>query len=204
MRDSVLSAITQMRQDDPQPARHSTHAVPVGQLPDGSHVRPIPARHATTRRLTRVVTAVMGVAALVAAVALAGWSYGRSQITRNYRADAAAVSRIISAPDAHTYHQQAPNGMRVTYVVTDQHNAALVVVDHIHDPGKNRSYQLWTVRSTGGKSTFVPDQTFTNPRSPIILHTDIRSAAALGITNEPVGGSPQPTTNPFAVQSVQA
>lgn len=90
MRDSVLSAITQMRQDDPQPARHSTHAVPVGQLPDGSHVRPIPARHATTRRLTRVVTAVMGVAALVAAVALAGWSYGRSQITRNYRADAAA------------------------------------------------------------------------------------------------------------------
>jgi anti-sigma-K factor RskA len=205
LRENVLSAITQVRQQEPAPSVDPQHsAVDDARRPAGAQVVRFAARDRRARagRIVRTVAAVIGAAAVVAAIALGGWSYGRSQLSRTDRADRAAVSRIIAAPDAHTYRQQTPTGMRVTYLVSEQRNSALVVIENGAAPGNGRTYQLWTVRSRDGKPEFVPDRTFDNPDGPIILSGDIRSAAALGITVEPSGGSRQPTTDPFAVQSL--
>ncbi len=176
---------------------------PTGRLPADGTVVPIDRdRHRRSRRLLRSAAAALGAAALVAAIALGGWAYGRSQVLGEQQAGADAVARIIGAPDAHSYRRPAPHGMQVTYVVSERRNAALVVIDNGRDPGAGRTYQLWTVRADHGRTTFVPDRTFDRPNGPIILTGDIRAAAALGITVEPAGGSRQPTTTPFAVQSL--
>lgn len=212
LRDSVLSAIGQVRQEPPDPAREPVapagrHAgppvagTPADSTPTDSRVVPIDRRR-RTHRVLRSAAAALGAAALIAAIALGGWAYGRSQVLGDQRAGAAAVARIIGAPDAHTFRQPGPHGMQVTYVVSRRRDAALVVIDNGRDPGAGRTYQLWTVRADHGRTTFVPDRTFDRPNGPIILTGDIRSAAALGITVEPEGGSRQPTTTPFAVQAL--
>ena len=217
LRDRVLSEISRVRQVDPAPftdvaGRHGGDATMPETATDANldalsepeaTDESTPRRRAVhPRRITRTAITLVAVLAVVAAAAVGAWSYGRRLLTQSYDADGAAVARIIGAPDAHTYSQQGPNGMRITYVVSEQRNAALAVVEHSSTPTNDRTYQLWTVRMRQHSREFVPDQTFTNPSRPIILSTDIRSADALGITIEPAGGSLRPTTQPFAVQPI--
>jgi anti-sigma-K factor RskA len=213
LRDDVLSAIGQVRQADPDPLtdQTGTDAPPGspgvqdsggprhGVAPAPEPAVPLARARARRRRIARTVTAVVGAAALVAVIALGGWAYARNQLTETYQADAIAISRVLAAPDARIYHQTAPDGMRVTYVVSEERNAGMAVPENVSDPGEGRTYQLWTV--TGGQS-FVPDRTFDSAGGPILLTGDVAAAAALGVTVEPDGGSPQPTTEPFAVQSL--
>lgn len=189
LRATVLAAIGQVRQDEPVPAHRE---------------EPIPLERARSRRgrVVRSVSALIGAAALVAAVALGGWAIGRNQLGQDQRADGVAISRVLSAPDAHTYRQTAPNGMRMTYIISEQRNSAVAVPDDVAQPGANRIYQLWTVKLRGKTAVYAPDRTFDAQGGPILLTGDIRSAAAVGVTVEPKGGSPKPTTEPFAVQSL--
>ncbi|QDP94895.1 anti-sigma factor [Microlunatus elymi] len=182
LRGHVMAAIGRVRQD----------------APDATVVR-MPARR---RRVVQVAAAVIGAAALVAAVALGGWAYGRHQLDREQQDYHAAISRVLGAPDAKIYHQVAPNGMQVTYVVSEKRNGALAVPEDVPGPGRDHTYQLWTVRVSAGAKDFVPDRTFDQADGPIVLTGDVRSAAALGVTVEPDGGSPKPTTDPFAVQTL--
>lgn len=213
LRDDVMSAISRVRQLDPTPPTDapgpdtSTPGAATSSAPYGT-ARGAPADPSRTgprttgRPILRTAVALAAAVVVVAAVALGAWSYGRRQLTTTYDAHSAAVSRIIGAPDARTYRQHGPNGMQITYVVSKQRNSALAVVQNSTTPANGRTYQLWTVRISQGTQKFVPDRTFTTPSGPIILSTDIRAAAALGVTVEPAGGSPQPTTKPFAVQPV--
>lgn len=209
LRQDVLSAISRVRQLDPGPPQPSRTAAGEGAADSGSDVQssePVgqagTAQRRTGRRIVRNLFTIAAAVVILAVVALGAWTYGRTQATHSYRADNATVSRILGAPDARTFRQLAPNGMRITYVVSKERNAAMAVVENSTSPGNDRTYQLWTVRTEGGKPDFVPDRTFTEPSGPIILSTDIRAADALGITVEPTGGSPKPTTKPFAVQPV--
>ncbi|SDT19898.1 anti-sigma factor [Microlunatus soli] len=189
LRTDVLTAIGQVRQEDPVPA-HGEQPVPLNRARPGRG------------RLVRSVTALIGAAALVAAVALGGWAWGRHRLAEQQRADGVAISRVLSAPDARTYRQTAPNGMRMTYIVSEQRNAALAVPSEVTAPGVDRTYQLWTVTVRGGDKVFRPDRTFAADAGPILLTGDIRSTAAVGVTLEPEGGSSTPTGDPFAVQSL--
>ena len=152
--------------------------------------------------MARRVAALIGAAALVAAVALGGWVLGNRHAVQQQAAENAAISRILAAPDAKIYHQSAPNGMRVTYVVSVSRDGALAVPENVPGPGQDRTYQLWTVRIVAGKQVFGPDRTFDAAGGPIVLTGDVAVAAALGITVEPHGGSPEPTTKAFAVQTL--
>lgn len=210
LRDDVLSAIGEIRQGAPEPVdqpapnqidhrpRHGLPALPE----DEPAVVPREHSRARMRRIARTVSAVVGAAALVAVIALGGWAYARGKLIDSYQADSAAVSRVLGAPDAQIYHQSSPHGMVVTYVVSQQRNLALAVPEDVTDPGEDRTYQLWTVQLQDGDKTFVPDRTFDSAGGPVVLTGDVASAAALGITVEPDGGSRQPTTEPFAVQSL--
>ena len=216
LRERVLSEISRVRQLDPAPSgdtgsrngaggatsESTTNAGRDEQVESVARDESASGRHASPRRITRTAIALVAALAVVAATAVGAWSYGRRQLAHRYDADSAAVARIIGAPDSHVYRQRGPNGMRITYVVSEQRNAALAVVENSSTPANGRTYQLWTVRIRQKNQEFVPDRTFTTPTGPIILSTDIQAAAALGITIEPPGGSRRPTTQPFAVQPI--
>jgi hypothetical protein len=83
-----------------------------------------------------------------------------------------------------------------------QHDAWTFVGHHIPMPKAGRTYQMWLVTPTAKISagTFMPSRdgevmmqaTYAMPKD---------SLAAVAVTDEPMGGSPQPTTAPMMVAS---
>ena len=83
-----------------------------------------------------------------------------------------------------------------------QHNAWTFVAHHIPMPKAGRTYQMWLVTSTAKISagTFMP-----SPDGEVMMQATYPMAkdslAAVAVTDEPMGGSVQPTTTPMMVAS---
>lgn len=140
---------------------------------------------------------LLAVAAVVAVLAIAGGLV----LWRNDGAGSGStrpdeLAQVLSAPDADTVRLDGVDGgtgtLRVVY--SNDSGKAVVVGSALPDPGSGRTYQLWSitgdvVRSAG---VFNPadggsvNQTVTLPHEPV---------GAWGVTNEPNGGSPKPTTD---------
>ena len=74
--------------------------------------------------------------------------------------------------------------------------AGVVLVSRLDRASAGRTYQAWAVSASGDAvslGTFAGGSGTT-----VVLPAMARSAATIAITNEPSGGSPQPTTKPFA------
>ena len=81
-----------------------------------------------------------------------------------------------------------------------QHDAWTFVAHHIPMPKTGRTYQMWLVTPTAKISagTFMP-----SPDGEVMMQATYAlpkdSLAAVVVTDEPMGGSPQPTTAPMMV-----
>jgi hypothetical protein len=81
-----------------------------------------------------------------------------------------------------------------------QHGAWTFVAHHIPMPKAGRTYQMWLVTPTAKISagTFMP-----SPDGEVMMQATYAlpkdSLAAVAVTDEPMGGSPQPTTAPMMV-----
>ena len=85
-----------------------------------------------------------------------------------------------------------------------QHNAWTLVAHRVPMPKSGRTYQLWLVTPTAkiNAGTFMPKQNGeVMMRATMAMPTD--SLAAVAGTEEPMGGSPQPTTAPMMVASAR-
>jgi anti-sigma-K factor RskA len=83
-----------------------------------------------------------------------------------------------------------------------QHNAWTFVAHRVPMPKTGRTYQMWLVTPTAKISagTFMP-----SPSGEVMMQATYPMAkdslAAVAVTDEPMGGSPQPTTAPMMVAS---
>lgn len=107
----------------------------------------------------------------------------------------------LTGPEVHVMTlastTQAPMG-RMFW--DQQHDAWTLVAHHVPMPKPGRTYQLWLVTPTAKISagTFMPTQRGeVMMRATYALPAD--SLAAVAVTDEPGGGSPQPTTAPLMV-----
>jgi hypothetical protein len=81
-------------------------------------------------------------------------------------------------------------------------NAWTFVAHDLPTPATGRTYQLWVIARERGVTSYVSAGTFT-PRADgtaIVRATyplAPNALAAIGVTEEPAGGSPQPTSAPF-------
>jgi len=81
-----------------------------------------------------------------------------------------------------------------------QHNAWTFVAHRVPMPKSGRTYQMWLVtpREKISAGTFMP-----SPDGEVMMQATYAlpkdSLAAVAVTDEPQGGSPQPTTQPFLV-----
>ena len=72
----------------------------------------------------------------------------------------------------------------------------VVLVSRLDRASAGRTYQAWAVSASGDAvslGTFAGGSGTT-----VVLPSSARGAATIAITNEPSGGSPQPTSKPFA------
>ena len=134
----------------------------------------------------RVVLPAVAAAALLIAVILgAGWVRSNRALDRQE-----AISAVLTAPDATSVDLDGDTGtMRLVY--SPALDRSVVVADGVADLPSDRTYALWFIgpegadeaalfRTSGGRAARLL------PRTP-------EGYQALGVTNEPKGGSKTPT-----------
>ncbi|MFD8971051.1 anti-sigma factor domain-containing protein [Streptomyces sp. NPDC059593] len=143
-------------------------------------------------------------ACLAGAVGLggvAGWQYQRAgearQETERARAANDGVAEVLAAPDARISTSRLGGGAVGTVVVSASLDRAVFAASGMAPPPAGKVYQLWydddgTMRSAG---LMNPGAT----AEATLLDGPVDGAAGMGVTVEPAGGSPRPTSDPVAV-----
>ncbi len=70
-----------------------------------------------------------------------------------------------------------------------------LVPDQLPDPGPGKTYQMWFVPPQGAPVSAG----LLSGTAPVLLEGGGQDAAAVALSVEPAGGSPQPTTTPVLV-----
>jgi len=184
MREQVLHRVSSVRQEAP------------GQRAAGRAGR-APSR---TRLLSRWALA----ACLAAAAALGGttvWQHQRAENAlsqaRGAQSRTEAIAAVLAAPDARTRAATLGDGATGTVVVSRARDKAVFLVSGMARPAEGKVYQLWfdddgTMRSAGLMDPTRTDQA-------VLLQGGVNGASGMGVTVEPAGGSPEPTSAPVAL-----
>ncbi|MGW2561598.1 anti-sigma factor [Streptomyces sp. NPDC001514] len=157
------------------------------------------------RRRSRLVLAAC-VAAAVALGGVAVWQQQEAEQARSVLQETqeryAGVAEVLAAPDVAFRTQPLADGGTGTLAVSRSENAAAFIAYELPPLPADKTYQLW----------FDDDGTF-RPAGLIggtaehhlrVLDGPVGDATAVGITVEPAGGSPQPTTPPLGMFDVPA
>ena len=167
-------------------------------LADIATVRPLAPVTARRRRTTRRrLPALLAAAAAVVLVAVGGlvwhpWSHpgsGQEQVT--------LADRIVHAPDAQRVRTRLKDGTVVTAYRSAALDRAAITAQGMGPPPHGRIYELWLQDAAGAMR---PAGLMSSaPTSAVVLDGAAAHARGVGITVEPPGGSPTPTTAPIAL-----
>lgn len=114
----------------------------------------------------------------------------------------ARVEQLLAAPDVQTISYQQ-DGVQGRLVVSDDRGEAVFVASGLGPAPHEHTYELWVIGDDGPvpAGLFDVDNGATVTQ---IVEGDFASAAALGVTVEPAGGSPEPTTDPVMVMELSS
>lgn len=148
--------------------------------PDEGSIIPIRGRRWPLR-----VAVAAAAACLAAAIAL-----GVQVVRTDERLDVAdrqraELSSVLAASDA-----RVVVGDDATVVVSAQRGKLVFVPQGLRPAGPEKTHQLWLIGPDGARSAGLLG------RTPVVRATD-PGATKLGVTIEPRGGSPQPTSDPI-------
>ncbi|MER6316862.1 anti-sigma factor [Streptomyces sp. NPDC001581] len=145
-------------------------------------------------------------ASLAAAASFAGLAAWQNQENRELEQQARQserrlddVSTVLAAPDARTVHGRAGNGALTTVVASARQNKAVFTATGLPAPATGTTYQLWLDHD----GTMSPAG-FIRQDGTVLLDGNTADARAVGLTLEPAGGSPQPTTTPLLLMALRA
>ncbi|MEL4320688.1 anti-sigma factor [Leifsonia sp. YIM 134122] len=108
------------------------------------------------------------------------------------------LASISAASDAQQATGEVSGGGTVTLTWSEELGRSAVTVDGMPALDSDQTYELWYIDSEAA----IPAGTFTvgdDGTTWRVLEGDMTAGAAVGVTVEPAGGSPQPTTEPVVV-----
>lgn len=113
-------------------------------------------------------------------------------------ATVSALAALSSASDRRVTVTPVAGGGTVTVLASAMLGRAAVSFDGVAKAPSDRVYEVWFMRSGG---VAAPAGTLAEPRdgSRMLMAGRYAAGDAIGVTVEPVGGSPKPTTTPIAV-----
>ncbi|HET7139729.1 MAG TPA: anti-sigma factor [Arthrobacter sp.] len=204
LKATVMAAIRNTRQLSPSAVVRDlgTARTPLG----STTTRP---RHPGAPR-RRWVPALAAAAALLifAGAGVGGWVMGHGsgqqgveQQLAAERAQQAAMLAIMAAPDAKVATAKVGSATLVTIASSGQANQAGVLVKDMPAAPAGKSYELWFITAKGAVAAGLMDVSGT-ANGVQVLQGPLDGATHIGITVEPAGGSPQPTTTPILLQAI--
>ncbi|EKT84245.1 hypothetical protein WSS_A03980 [Rhodococcus opacus M213] len=151
-----------------------------------------------TERRSRRRRWQIAVAAAAAVGVLAGGTVIVRQLTEG--PSPSVAEQVLDASDVHSSTSAIAAGGSATANYSKSQDAVVFVLDGVAPPSADTVYQLWLMPASGDAP--VPAGTISpgemQPTTTVVLD-DVGSMSKLAVTVEPPGGSPQPTSEPFAV-----
>jgi anti-sigma-K factor RskA len=203
LRDAALRAAAQTRQLPPAltpaPTRWSA------------------ARHRERRRLgsrgwelrgrglrgwrSRLAVTVAGALAAVA-VAAGVVTYGMQDRLDQAQLRDHAVAAVLSAPDATMMSAAVSTGGTATVVMSHRERALVFTAADLRLLPAARSYELWLLGPAGSRPAgMVPASSRSEMVGPMVV-SGLKAGDSVGLTVEPAGGSPRPTSPPIVLVSL--
>lgn len=112
------------------------------------------------------------------------------------RVTTSVSEEVLAAPDAQTWQVSTSDGGRVSVTRSTDMNRAVLKVEDMPVPDRGRAYQAWLQDEQGA---MIPAGVMTSTDAPLVLEGDVDAAVGVGVTVEPEGGSPAPTSDPVAL-----
>ena len=134
---------------------------------------------------------LIGVAA-AAAIALGGVGVGAYVANQND-----PVNQVLQASDVRQATVEVSGGGKATVAISPSKDAVVVKMNGVPAPPAGKVYQMWLIPKDGSAPVSQGLMDAEALSKPAVVK-GIHSAATLGITVEPVGGSKIPTTPPVA------
>lgn len=194
LRTAVLSGITRVRPLPPldtgvDGSLRSADAATV----TGGHQHDGGARHGVVVPFRRRTSTWLAAAAAAVAIAVGGIAWSPWSGT-----DTSPYDQVVAAADSATV-TNVKGGTTAKVVYSRQLGRSAISVTGLPSLPDDKTYQLWYAgsdQSFRGAGVFDTDAAGT---ASAILDGDVNTAAAVGLTVEPAGGSAQPTTEPIMV-----
>jgi len=155
---------------------------------------PAPARLESRRPRRRVNLLV---AAAAAVLAVGGGAVLWQQPWQDTTQGPSAVELVLQADDARSTSLDFEGGAKATLVHSDSVGRAVLVTEKMPPPPAGKVYQLWLDQP--GKGMVSAGLMPVREDQRVLLSGDAATATAAGITVEPEGGSPAPTSDPIAL-----
>ncbi|MCE7081649.1 anti-sigma factor [Streptomyces sp. ST2-7A] len=196
MRAEVLRRIGTVRQDPP--------AVPVGD------------RAGTGRGAGRGGRSPRWVLAACLAAALLGggtavWQYREADLARERAVEAerllesgegmSEVLAVLAAPDALAVSGELVEGATGTVVLSATEDRAVFVSTGMPPAPDGMTYQLWFDDAGTMRPAGLMDPAAGPGTEAVVMRGSPDGAVGMGITLEPAGGSPEPTSEPLAAMA---
>ncbi len=185
LRDNVLAGITTVRPlppEVPPPDERPAPEAPAGDV--------LPLRRRPRRlRLALAAAAAVVVTAVGVGIATQPWSEETTQLS--------AADRVLAAPDAKRISLEFQDGSRATVVRSVKEGRAVLVTEDMAAPPTGKVYEVWLQDPAG---SMVPAGLMKGQGDQkVLLRGDASKYDGVGITVEPAGGSPEPTSKPIAL-----
>jgi anti-sigma-K factor RskA len=198
LRESVLSQISTVRPLPPVtagtaagvPGDLGRHPAPGLQAP--ATVTPLESRRRRVNPAAWLVAAAAAVALVVGGLVWSPWNDETppQQLT--------ATERVIRADDAQRY-EKVIDGARATIVRSKSLGQAVIIAEDMPAAPEGKDFQIWYQNPDGEmvSAGLMPHEA--KPTVSMVLDGDASKYNGVGITLEPAGGSPEPTSDPIAL-----
>lgn len=144
------------------------------------------------QRLLAPAAAVLALVVLGQTVIIANMNDRMSAIEAT-----APMHDLLAAADLVTVRVDGPDGSRARLLASPKMGEGMFVVDGMGAPPSEQDYQLWLITADGAIPAGLID--IVDGQGTQMLTGDMTSVVAVGVTMEPEGGSPAPTTDPIMV-----
>lgn len=183
-------------------AEAAAEAPPASAEPAAPPAQAAPAE-ARARRRWFQGPAGMLLAAAAAVVLFVGGAFVGQALNANQfeQQQAASLAEINAAPDAQRALATTSDGHTATLVWSGELGLSALLIDDLPELPAGKDYQLWYMNDTGAFSAGTFDSTGTGTVWRVLEGT-MHAGDQVGLTVEPDGGSPEPTSAPIvAIQS---
>lgn len=150
-----------------------------------------------------------GLALTLAAVFLAAAAAsGTVALTIEHRLGAAqlhdhAIAQVLNAPDAVMLTERVRTGGTATVVMSRRDRSLVFTTAGLPPLTSARCYQLWLMGPSGDRSAGMLPEPREGMTSPVIA-SGLAAGDWVGLTVEPAGGSPHPTSTPVLMLRLPA